>query len=77
MTDLDHSIALVRATAPGGDVAASLIEHLGPGRIDGARREALTMLQAGRTPRTRDLLRLLDALDEAMDRLDADRRASH
>lgn len=71
---LERSITI--ACGPGaGDVPARLIAALGDRGLNAARRDALTTLERRATKRVRDVLRTLDAIDEALDRLEADRRS--
>jgi hypothetical protein len=63
----------IEATASGDANPAKLIlARLGATGVQRARIQALTLLAGKRTQRTRDLLRALDALDEALDIADRD-----
>ena len=67
--------ALDIALAPDSpDRALRLAQRLTIGEINATRALCLRVLD-GRPRRTRDLLRLLDVLDEALDRADSARRA--
>ena len=73
--ELDRAIALV-LTTPADAVVDCLIADLCEAGINIARGQALATSRRGKSRYHGDLLHVLDALDEALDMLDAARNAT-
>ena len=65
--ELSRAAALFARSGGRDELAATLIDELGEGGIAAAHRQARGELARGRSRHLRDLLRLLDALEDAQD----------
>ena len=71
LSELERARALVLEAGDPDVAVRRLLDEFGAVGINAARTQTLSTLRRGRSPHTRDLLRVLDALDEALDVLDA------
>lgn len=71
--ELERTVELTSERDDPG-AAHRLLEALGPAGVVAARRQALNALEQRGTRRTREVLRALDVIDEALDTVDASKK---
>lgn len=71
--ELEQSVQVASEPDDAG-AAARLLHALGPAGVVAARRQALNALEQRATSRTREVLRALDVIDEALDTVDASKK---